>query len=248
MIWNSRIEKTLKILSIKAQAYSILHNRTASFSTTFDLFLGVTSGFITILSGSLITLPYFNPCNRSEEKTMIITSMLFFSAFVNFTQQFLSLKTKAIDNLKYSNKYHIISGDIKTQLSLYRSDRVMPTEFLNMNAAKLNRYIAEQPPINYIVKLYFFSKNSHRNLFIPEGGDIESLDVLSSLNSFASENDSEESSDNSNDGGELPEAEESVRSANSIHSNTDDDISLVVFNKLDKITKNKDFVINFPGE
>lgn len=57
MDWNFKLEKALSTLAYQSWAYSILHRETGKLFFGLDLFMGLTSGFITTLTASLFTLP-----------------------------------------------------------------------------------------------------------------------------------------------------------------------------------------------
>lgn len=179
--WNSRIENNLKTLSKSCQIYSILHEKSCYLYKNTDLVMGLVSGFLTALTAMLITIPGYAPATRKDQETIIYSSVLFVSSFINFSQQFLSLKTLSQENLNFSKKYHVLYTDIKNQLSLYRSDRVDAKQFQLKKFEQFNDLIINQPNISYFVNLAFIK---NKGIFIPLTGDMDSIDLEKESSEF----------------------------------------------------------------
>lgn len=198
--WNDRIEKTLIHLSLQSQVYSILHEKTGDFNHYFDIFLSITTGFISALTGSLITIPKFDPCSRGDSEMVLFSIFLFISAFITFTQQFLDLKTKSKENIEYSKKYYVLYSKIKNQILLSKEDRVDPKNFMIEIMESLNQNILTQPHINALICWTFLDKLKKKNIFIPNNPYLENIDTKKENDVYSLlKGDKKDDNDNKND-------------------------------------------------
>lgn len=159
--WTRILKATTDKLAKVSFDYSVLHNRCSIFYNYIDIILGLSSGLTTVITGILITIPSYSPCDRKgEHEQNVYTGLLFSSAILQFLKQYMGLGKESLKHYEYSKKYKILSNNLTNDMLIHKEDdkNLIETYIIDISS-QINTNISTSPAINPLISWYYNKYN-----------------------------------------------------------------------------------------
>jgi len=152
--WNSKIEKTVKLIEKQCKIYKKIHDEisienNSKYSCFMIIAIIITpmSGIITAI-GTILSKDFEQLCVYSITSTILSFLSSIFISIIKFNKY---------DEISYSHKtsysrYVSLEENIKRQLLLYREDRINAHEYLNWLTKSFDELFDSSP--NFDNKIY----------------------------------------------------------------------------------------------
>jgi hypothetical protein len=175
--WDRRHEKSVIRLANMAQGYNILHYRNGVFYKYIDILLGMIIGIITTVSG--VILSYCSSSNYCLGKgnDLVMISMLFSSAVVNFIQQYLSLAKQGAFHAEYAKKYQLLYNQVVSHIVLHRRHRQDAEDYNIALTDNINTLVEKAPEINPFISWMYRSLLDEFKIRLPQLDELEEIDI-----------------------------------------------------------------------
>lgn len=142
-IWNENIEKIIKEIGDISQCYKWINMYAAEKYGSIHNYVMYLLMFLGPMAGILGTIS-----DESRVLQNFITILSFMVGIVTAFIKFSKLEQKSLTHKTFSAKYASLEGNIRTQLSLYRSERQNAGLYLDYITSSYNNLFANAPLIS----------------------------------------------------------------------------------------------------
>lgn len=148
ILWNSKAEEVVKEIGNDAMAYKIMHLissynslETYNYLMIFGIILGPISGIVSAIGAAL---------NMSNYSVIVISEIIlgFLSGIIVAILKFGKYDELSSANKSAAAKYGSLEGNIRRQLSLYRSNRIDSKTYMDWLETKYDEINASAPLID----------------------------------------------------------------------------------------------------
>uniref|UniRef100_A0A6C0EJZ2 VP11 n=1 Tax=viral metagenome TaxID=1070528 RepID=A0A6C0EJZ2_9ZZZZ len=146
-VWSENIEKVIKTIGESCEGYKWMNIFAAKKASTRHNILMYALIFIGPISGVLSTVLSVNQEDGSATLQILVIIFSFLSGVISAIIKFSKYEQKTTSYKSIAAKYASLEGNVRRQLSLYRSERVNAGDYLDWVSTSFDDLFSSTPLI-----------------------------------------------------------------------------------------------------